>query len=191
MSSKTDKSTHLATTPPESKKSANQPFRNKGLRGRKRQNGPPTSGISITNPPSPGRRRTEEQAKSILMGIGLEDRQLKGAIRRVRKAKQPIREAKRIAQRAYAAKKDLDVPSGRKLDLSDAEELKAKLLKRDFGIWSPQSDYLLRIQKDICSGNITKAEFERRSAVLLDMVQPLSKEFRKAEWKLARTGEWE
>lgn len=191
MSGKNDKITHLATTPPESKISENPPFKNKGLRGRKRQKLPPTSGISITNTPSPGRRRTEEQAKSILMGIGLEDRQLTGAIRHVRKARQPIREAKRIGLRAYAAKKDLDVPSGRKLDLSDAEELKVKLIKRDLGIWPPHTDYLRRIQKDICSSNITKAEFERRSVVLLDMEQPLSDQFRKAEWKLARTGEWE
>ena len=190
MSGKNDKGIPLATTPAETTKPEIQPFKNKGLRGRKRPISRTSSGIIITTPLTQRRRRSERQAKSVLINAGLDGRHLIEAMRHLRSEKQPIRRARQIAERTMTNRKGIKVPVNAKLDLSDVQELKAKLIKRDFGIWSPHSDYLRRILEDILSGNITKAEFERRSAVLLDMAQPLSEDFRKAEWKLARTGEW-
>jgi len=190
MSGKNDKSTPSATTPPESNNQENSAFKNNGLQRGKRQTLPPSSGISVNDSLSPRRRRTEQDAKSILKGAGLQDRQMAEALRHLQTVKQPIRFANNLVQRATNAKKGMEVKAGAKLDLSDAQELKTKLIKRDFGIWSPHSDYLRRIVEDILSGKITKAEFEKRSAVLLSMDQPLSEDFRKAEWKLTRTEEW-
>lgn len=187
---KNDEYMHSATTPAESTKPELQPFNNKGLQGEKRRISTPSSGISITNFPSPRRIRTEQKARAIIREAPLKGDHMTEALRFVRGAKQPVREARRIVQRALTTKNGMEVPIGAELDLSDAEELKVKLIKRDLGIWPPHSNYLLRIMKDIISGSITKAEFERRSAVLLGMEQPLSKKFRVAEHKYQTTGDW-
>jgi hypothetical protein len=84
----------------------------------------------------------------------------------------------------------MNIPAGIGIDLSDIQDLRAKLCCRDRGIWPPHSDYLRRIKEDLLSGKLTKAEFKRRSVVLLEMEQPLSKEFREAEYRLMMTGEW-
>ena len=102
-------------------------------------------------------------------------------------AKQPMREAKRIDKQR---KKDValrGVETGSKVDLSDAQVLLVKLIRRDKGIWPPHTDYLKRIELRIIEG-MTRAEFEDMAATLMNMVQPLSKEFREAEWELSRTG---
>jgi len=106
-------------------------------------------------------------------------------------ASQPIAEAKRIVVQHKTDRHGLELVRDREVDLSDVQELRVKLIRRDKGIWSPHTDYLYRMERDILTKGMTKGEFKRRSATVLKMEQPLNKKFRNAEWKLARTGEWD
>lgn len=108
-------------------------------------------------------------------------------------SKQPVVEAKRIVDQDKTDRHGLELVRGREVDLSDVQELRVKLIRRDKGIWSPHSYYLHRMERDILTAGMTKDEFKRRSAVALNMEQPLKlrKKFRNAEWKFTRTGEWD
>jgi hypothetical protein len=86
-----------------------------------------------------------------------------------------------------ANRHELGLVDGPEIDLSDVQELRTKLIRRDYGIWSPHTDYLHRMEKDILSGDMDLVEFKRRASVLLNMEQALSKEFLKAEGERCRS----
>jgi len=191
MNKENDKCIPSATPLPESNKPEIAPFNNKGLEGKNdKDNGPTYEPIS-TNIPSPRRIRTERAARKVINSSMIPARRRATAYQRISKAKQPVAEAKRIIERYKTNRLGLELVHGRDIDLSDVQELRVKLIRRDKGIWSPHTDYLHRMERDILTKGMTKDEFKRRSATVLKMEQWLNKKFRHAEWKLARTGEWE
>lgn len=102
-----------------------------------------------------------------------------GAVEKIRAAKQPLSEAKRIIkQEKLAAIAD---PDRKKIDLSDAQELRVWLMRRDKGIWNPHSDFLARLEQQIAEGGMTEGAFREAAVILLDIVQPLPLTFRKSE----------
>lgn len=147
-----------------------------------------TSGKN-SHSPTPRRRRTVKAAKKVIADASYPSWKRSYAYARIRKAKQPVREAKAIVARHRADRHKIELTSGRAIDLSDVQELRVKLIRRDYGVWSPHTDYLNRMERDILSGTMTASELKRRSTVLFGMKQPLSKKFRKAEWLLSRIGE--
>jgi hypothetical protein len=191
MSSESDKCIPLATPLPESNKPEIAPFNNKGLEGRNDTLQKGKNGITITAPPSRRRRRTLKAARDILNGSAIPAGRRPSAYQRISKARQPVTEAKRIVDQHETDRHGLELVRDREVDLSDVQELRVKLIRRDKGIWSPHTDYLCRMERDILTKGMTKGEFKRRSATVLKMEQWLNKKFRHAEWKLARTGEWE
>ena len=128
-------------------------------------------------------------AKKIISDASYPNWKRSYAYARIRKAKQPVREAKAIVARHRADRHKIEITRGRALDLSDVQELRVKLIRKDYGVWSPHIDYLKRMEIDILSGIMTANDFKCRSAVLMGMEQPLSDKFRKAEWLLSMTGE--
>jgi hypothetical protein len=131
------------------------------------------SGITNINSPIPRRRRTERTARRIIEEAPYPGRRRPEAYRRIRNAKQPVKEANRIISHYMTNRHELELVDGPENDLSDVQELRAKLIRRDYGIWSPHTDYLHRMEKDILSGNMDLVEFRRRSSVVLEMEQPL------------------
>ena len=186
-----DKCTLPATPLPESNKPEIAPFNNNGLEGKNDQDNGASCGPISTNPPTPRRKRTERAARKVINGSVIPARCRASAYQRISKARQPIVEAKRIVDQHETDRHGLGVLRGQEVDLSDVQELRVKLIRRDKGIWSPHTDYLCRMERDILTKGMTKGEFKQRSATVLKMEQWLNKKFRHAEWKLARTGEWE
>jgi hypothetical protein len=191
MSSESDKCTPPATSLPESNKPEIAPFNNKGLEGKNDAFEKSKNGITITNIPTPRRRRTLKTARRVINGSTIPAGRRPSAYQRISKASQPIAEANRIVVQHKADRNGLELVRDGEVDLSDVQELRVKLIRRDKGIWSPHTDYLHRMERDILTKGMTKDEFKRRSATVLKMEQWLNKKFRHAEWKLARTGEWE
>ena len=161
------------------------------MKGKNDQDNGASFGPKSTNPPTPRRKRTERAARKVINGSVIPARCRASAYQRISKARQPIVEAKRIVDQHETDRHGLGVLRGQEVDLSDVQELRVKLIRRDKGIWSPHTNYLHRMERDIISEGMTKGEFKRRSATALKIEQPLSKKFRDAEWKLARTGEWD
>ena len=184
---KNDTSKVSATTLPGNNKSNKKTSNISGLQTVKRPALRPSSCTLTNNQPSPRRKRTERNAKAILNDAPLTDQRRRAAYRHIKNAKQPIKTATKIAERALIDVDGQEIPVGSDLDLSDVQELRVKLLRRDFGIWPPHTDYLNRMEVDILSGAMTKQEFKRRSSVLLRMEQPLSKASRLAEQELSRS----
>ena len=191
MSSKNDKCTPPATHLPENKNKENEPFITNGF-GSKNDKFKRAISISTSATiPSPRRKRTERTARKVINNSAISARHRAAAYQRIKKAKQPVTEARRIVEQYKADQYGLELVHDRDVDLSDVQKLRIKLIRRDKGIWSPHTDYLHCMERHILSTGMTKGEFKRRSATALKMEQPLSKKFRDAEWKFARTGEWE
>jgi hypothetical protein len=147
-------------------------------------------GFDANGNPTRRRRRTIKKARRLLDSSSLHVDARRDAYQKVRSAKQPIKEAKRIVQHHEANRLDVAAEYQRPVELSDVQELRVKLIRRDYGIWSPHTDYLHRMEKDILTTGMSWEEYERRAVVVMKMEQPLSKEFRKAERDYARTGKW-
>lgn len=129
---------------------------------------------------SPRRRRTIRAAEAVL------DRELKlpptarpEALARIRRARQPVREAKRFIE--HCKKVDLGETGRRDPDLADVRELEVKLIRRDGSIWPPQSTMLNRLASQTAEGLITAEEFRSTAAALWAMPQTLPKSFLRAE----------
>lgn len=182
--------------PPQGRVGADRPKpqirlnKNNGLQGKNDRSMPKSKVFDPDGNPTPRRKRTIRTAKAIIDGSSLPIGRRRFAYRSLRRAGQPVREAKRIVQQYEADVIGVERDADQLVDLSDVQELRVKLIRRDYGIWSPHTDYLARMENDILTDGMSWEEFKRRSVVVMKMVQPLEKSFRKAEYKLARTGEW-
>ena len=68
-----------------------------------------------------------------------------------------------------------------RLDPSDVQEVRARLLRRDGGVWPPQADILHRMEREILSNTMTAPQFKATAAMALDLPQALSETFRQRE----------
>jgi len=131
---------------------------------------------------TPRRRRTIKDAEAALgRELNLSPMEKRQAMLRVRRARQPKREARRIIDHYQSrvvgdvCRRDGDV------DQSDLEEIVAALLRRDGVICPPQSTMLNSLGRRIAEGSLTPAQFRVNAAALLAMVPALPKKFRVAE----------
>ncbi len=137
---------------------------------------------ALNRPETPRRRRTVKNPEAMLdRELDLSRAERSQALARIRRAAQPIRETKRIIeQRRKLALGDVGRRDGN-VDLSDLQELVAKVLRRD-GLVSPlQSTMLKRLGRQIAQGSLTAAQYRANAAILLAMVPALPKKFRVAE----------
>jgi hypothetical protein len=138
----------------------------------------PTSNKAET----PRRRRTIKDAEAMLdRELDLSPTEKRQAMMRIRRAPQPRREARRIIEHCRAGVVGDVCRHNGTVDLSDAQELRVKLVNRDDGIWPPQRTTLHELECQIAKGEITPAQFRAKAAVLLAMPQALPKSFRKVE----------
>ncbi len=115
---------------------------------------------------SPRRRRTEREAIALLDGA----QRLSGAARdhaidRIRRAKQPAAEAKRILDH-LARDAVAGIVQADEIDFSDVQELRVRIVHRDLILDSPQASFLARMERDIAAKGMTKEVFLRRAEVL-------------------------
>jgi hypothetical protein len=131
---------------------------------------------------SRSRQRLRTERKALDYAISKLDlshsRRLK-ARDRIRSAKQPLREARRIVSEALG---HATQATGRaKIDPSDVQELRVKLLRRDLILCPEQSDWLDRLERHVAAGTITWPEFDGEAEKLLLMENSLLLQHRKAE----------
>ena len=73
---------------------------------------------------------------------------------------------------------------GSEIDLSAAQGIRVKLIRRDGGVWFPQSTMLADLEISIIGG-ITQQEFKDQAAKILSLPQALPASFRKQERRAA------
>ena len=187
------------TTPPRAASCASNPPTNGTISG---LSYPPTSGLAISNfhatksriykakttgVRSPRRRRTERLAIALL-----DDAQrLSGAARdhaigRIRLAKQPVAEAKRIVSHP-ARKAVTGIAQANAVDFSNVQELRVRIIRRDLILDSPQAMYLARMERDIATKGMTGSEFQRRAELL--MSEPMKPVLTLEERRRAKAGD--
>ncbi len=136
---------------------------------------------------SPRRRRTIKSALELIdRDTSLSPERRRNARQRIRRAAQPNVEARRIIEQHR--KEALPNFDNETIDLSDAQELRAKLIRRDGGLWNPQRRMIKNTERQIVTEGVTKAEFKDAAATVLAMPQVLGKGFRGAERTYRRTG---
>ena len=123
----------------------------------------------------PRRRRTEKAAIEHLdKEVRLPRNERRSALERIRRARQPLRETKRIIsnvqQRAVSG---VLRTSDDLIDFSDVQELRVKLIRRDGGVWEPQALMLRRMEVDIATKGMTGEEFRERAGVVWGLRQVL------------------
>ena len=120
------------------------------------------------------RKRTERIAIEYLdRNLSLPPGKRRKELVKIRAAKQPKRAAINIIKRHNAD--GLSVNS-ETVDLSSAQELIVKLIRRDGGIYEPQASLVRRLELDIIGG-ISRDEFTKAAAVIIGMPQVLPKSF--------------
>ncbi len=87
---------------------------------------------------------------------------------RIRNAKQPKSEANRLIRRLQGELVEGVFSNDNYLDLSDVQELRVKLIRRDRGIWPPHSDYLTKMEYMILDGSMTPKVFKEMSGLALN-----------------------
>ena len=125
------------------------------------------------------RTRTVKTAiQSLDAAVKLPALKRRQAIERLRNARQPIREVRQIVlSYSREAARGSDVEA---VELFDAQALRVKLIRRDLGIWPPQSTSLAELERRIIDG-ITRAEFDELAAKIWAIPQALPETFRKLE----------
>ncbi len=112
------------------------------------------------------RRRTEPEAIALLDGAkGLSGMVRRHAVVRVRDAKQPVAEARRIVDH-LAREAAAGIVQGDAIDFSDVQELRVKIIRRDRILDQPQAMLLARMDRKIALEGMTKTEFGRFAAIL-------------------------
>ena len=170
---------------PRVKISKTSPSKSKGYNGKTTHLSPPSS-----TPLSPRRRRTINKAiEKLDRDYRLPPGERVRAIRRIKGAKQPAREAQRIIE--HRRKKAVQDIGEDQIGLSDVQQIRVRIIRRDHGIWPPHEDYLGRMERMVAVGEMERENFKRMAATVLKSIpQSLSKEFRKAEERLHRTGKY-
>ncbi len=125
----------------------------------------------LTSPAARSRRkRIENEAVKLLDGLGLSPARRRHAIGRIRNARCPRVEAQRIVANAT---RDVVAASSDDIGLADVQELRAKLARRDGGVWSPQTLMLRRMECRIVREGMTRQEFDDLAAAVWRMPQVL------------------
>ena len=138
--------------------------------------------------PTPRRRRTIKSAIELLdRELRLPHARRRQCFQRIRGARQPKREARRLIEQ-HRKQLARGLVNG-EVDLSDVQEVLVKLIRRDLGICSPHTHTLRRMERIILKKGMTKQEFERMAGTVLGMKQPQwVREFLKFEWERSRIG---
>ena len=124
----------------------------------------------------PRRIRTEKEALKYLNDNApnlLGDRR-QSASARIRSAKQPNVEAKRIVEKLRLEKYS-EVAANDRVDLSDVQELRVRLFRRDGGVTEPHSSLLLKLEIDILTVGVSPQEFKRHSALIMSLASYVPK----------------
>ena len=162
----------MASSTSTSKNSKNCILRSKGYEAKINRSRPVTR--------SRQRRRTEKAAIKLLdKQIRLKALRRKNAIKQIRDAKQPLTKAKQLIR--HYSRSTLYKENTGSIDLSNVQELRAKLIRRDGGIWPPQSDFLYKLEIRVIEGGITEKEFQETAAEILNVPQFLPKAFLRLE----------
>jgi len=140
------------------------------------------------------RKRTEKEALEYLnenaSPISQTDR--KSAQSRIRLAKQPNVEARRIVDQARNAKAgNIDVAE--EIDFSDVQALWVQLVRRDGVVGSPHFEMLSALGRDIVTKGLQAKAFKKRAKYILSIESALPKETQKLEREFNRhrgTGNW-
>jgi hypothetical protein len=103
------------------------------------------------------------------------------AMLRIRRAPQPRREARRLINHHQSRVVGDVCRRDGNLDLSDVQEIVARIISRDTVICPLQSIMLKRLGRQIAQGSLTPAQFRANAATLLAMPQALPKKCRMAE----------
>ncbi|WEX07291.1 hypothetical protein [Chelativorans sp. AA-79] len=129
------------------------------------------------------RQRTERKALDLLdANVKLPPLRRRHLRDRIRSAKQPLREAQKITCEVLLPARD----EAAALDHSDVQELRVRLIRRDFTLCSEQECWLDKLDRRIADGTMTRAEFENEGASLLSMENSLPFSHRKAEYEYQR-----
>ncbi len=91
---------------------------------------------------------------------------------RIRRARQPTVEARRII--AQASRRAVEITRGDTIDLADVQELRVKLIRRDGGIVEPHASLLRRLDARIAAGAMTRGEFEESQVWAMPKALPRS-----------------
>ncbi len=136
-----------------------------------------------TTPRSRQRKRTEKAAVDLLdREVRLSRIGRESAISRLRRAKQPTVEAKRIiaqAKRRAVAGQARNAHDG--IGHADVQELRVRLIRRDGGIWEPQASLLREIDVRLATRGMTPKEFHERAALVWAMPRALPRRTMQAE----------
>ena len=107
------------------------------------------------------------------------------AVLRIQRAKRPSREARRIID--HWRKNAASVPA-EQLDLSDAQEIRVRLIRNHGGLWEPHRTMLATIEKRIVAGDIDSEEFREAAGRLVTLEPALPKGFADTERRIG--GMW-
>lgn len=123
------------------------------------------------------RLRTEKNAFRYLdEKLALPSLRRQKARARIRSAKQPIREARKVVCETLAPSTISACP-----DHSDVQELRVRLLRRDLVLCPEQDNWLCRLDIRIARREIGKQEFDREAVELLAMPNSIPVGARRAE----------
>ncbi len=120
---------------------------------------------------SRGRKRTETAAIELLSKVRLSPGERQSAMARIRRARQPGAEVRRII--SQASRRAVEISCGDVIDLADVQELRVKLIRRDGRIVEPHASLLHRLDARIAARNITRGEFEDVASQVWAMPQAL------------------
>ena len=138
---------------------------------------------------APRRLRTLTAALDIIKPLKLRGKKLQEAEERIFNAKQPKAEAKRLVKYHEREKSKRNTPLETEVDLSDAQELRVKLIRKLGCLYrsDPQAMLLGKIELKIADGTMTKASFQKLTAAALKMeIRDVDRKQRKSEAKWIR-----
>lgn len=96
-------------------------------------------------------------------------------VKRIRGARQPLREARQVVSEIVVGR------SSTKHDFSDVQQLRVRLLRRDFWLDEYQGRKLRELDRRVARNDISEPEFEREATDLMLYVSPLPKSYREQE----------
>ena len=118
----------------------------------------------LTSPAARSRRkRIEREAIQLLDGVRLTPSRRKWAISRIREARRPTVEARRIVAQAARRAVELEVDD---IGHSEVQELRARIIRRDGLLDIPPAMLLARMDRIIATFGMTKDAFAQLATLL-------------------------
>jgi len=141
--------------------------------------------VVMSRPMTPRRRRTIKAAEEKLDNeLDLTPEEKEQAMRRIRGAAQPIREAQRIIDDRRSRTVENLGRYSNELDQSDFQEFVVMLIRRDRVIYPQHNTSLNRLARDIALGKLTPDQFRKRAANVYAIPSALPEKLRRAEARL-------